>query len=113
MDYKIAGKEKLKRRERLGITDAPPLLPHPDDIKLDLRAGTARIVGPMTKEEDVVYDLWVAQKQELLAKLEKLEEEFKASKKDAVRKKLRNEVDLTAAGLWEVIANPPEQIGIG
>ena len=113
MDYKIAGEEELKRRERLGITDAEPLLPHPDDIKLDLRAGTARIVGPMMKEENVVYDLWVAQKQELLAKLEKLEEEFKASKKNAVRKKLRNEIDLTAARLREIIANPPEQVGIG
>ncbi len=113
MDHKIAGEEELKRRERLGITDAEPLLPHPDDIKLDLRAGTARIVGPMTKEENVVYDLWVAQEQELLAKLEKLEEEFKVAKKNAVRKKLRNEIDLTAARLWEVIANPPEQIGIG
>ena len=60
-----------------------------------------------------VYDLWVAQKQELLAKLEKLEEEFKVAKKNVVRKKLRNEIDLTAARLREIIANPPEQIGIG
>ena len=75
MDYKIAGEDELERRKRLGITDAPPLLPHPDDIKLDLRAGTARIVGPMTKEENVVYDLWVAQKQALLAKIESLAEQ--------------------------------------
>ena len=113
MDYKIAGERELEHRERLGITDAPPLLPHPDHIELNLRATTVRIVGPSTKEEKVVYDLWVAQKQELLAKLEKLEEEFKAAKKNAVRKKLRNEIDLTAARLREIIANPPEQIGIG
>ena len=49
----------------------------------------------------------------MLAKLEKLEEEFKGAKKNAVRKKLRNEIDLTAARLREFIANPPEQIGIG
>ena len=49
----------------------------------------------------------------MLAKLEKLEEEFKVAKKNAVRKKLRNEIDLTAARLREIIANPPEQIGIG
>ena len=113
MDYKIAGERELEHRERLGITDAPPLLPHPDHIELNLRATTARVVGPSTKEEKVVYDLWVAQKQELLAKLEKLGEEFKAAKKNAVRKKLRNEIDLTAARLREIIANPPEQIGIG
>ena len=80
MDYKIAGEEELERRKRLGITDAPPLLPHPDHIELNLQAGTARIVGPSTKEEKVVYDLWVAQKQELLAKLEVMQKEFKAAK---------------------------------
>ena len=71
--------------------------------------GTARIVGPLTKEEKAVYDLWVAQKQELLAKLEKFHERFKAAEKCA----MRNEFDLTMARLWEIIENPPEQIGIG
>ena len=68
--YETEWELELERRERLGITDAPPPLPHPDHIEIDLRAGTARIVGPMTKEEKAVYDPWVAQKQELLAKLE-------------------------------------------
>ena len=113
MDYKIAWEDELKRREQLGITDAPQSLPHPDHIELNLQAGTARIVGPLTKEEKAVYDLWVAQKQELLAKLEKLQEEFKAAKKYAVRKKLGNEIGLTMARLREIIENPPEQIGIG
>ena len=73
--------------ERPGITDAPPPLPHPDHIEIDLRAGTARIVGPMTKEEKAVCDLWVAQKQELVAKIEKLQEEFEAAEKSSTRKK--------------------------
>ena len=109
MDYKIAWEDELERREQLGITDAPQPLPHPDHIELNLRAGTARIVGPLTKEEKAVYDLWVAQKQELLAKLEKFHERFKAAEKCA----MRNEFDLTMARLWEIIENPPEQIGIG
>ena len=113
MDYKFAWEDELERRERHGITDGEPPLLHPDHIKLDVQAVTARIVGPMTKEEKAAYDHWVAQKKELRAKLEELQKKFKASKKHAVRKKLGNEIALTIASLREIIENPPEQIGIG
>ena len=107
MDYKFTWEEELKRRERLGITDAEPPLPHPDHIELDMAAGTVQIVGPMTKEERVVYAHWVEQKKELWAKLEELQKKFKAAKKHAVRKKLRNDIALTRARLREIIENPP------
>ena len=67
----------------------------------------------MTKEEKAVCDLWVAQKQELVAKIEKLQEEFEAAEKSSTRKKLRNEIHRTMVELGEAIGNPPEQIGIG
>ena len=67
MDYKFTWEEELKRRERLGITDAEAPLPHPDHIELDIEACTVQIVGPMTKEEKVVYAHWVARKKELWA----------------------------------------------
>ncbi len=70
MDYKFAWEKELERRKRHSIADAPEPLPHPDHIKLDLRAGTARIVGPSTKEEKVVYDHWIAQRLELLAEFD-------------------------------------------
>ena len=107
MDYKFTWEEELKRRERLGITDAEPPLPHPDHIELDMAAGTVQIVGPMTKEERVVYAHWVEQKKELWAKLEELQKKFKAAKKHAVRKKLRNNIALTRARLREIIEKPP------
>ena len=68
----------------------------------------------MTKEEQAVCDLWVAQKQELVAKIEKLQEEFEAAEKtfDA-EESLRNEIHRTMVELGEAIGNPPEQIGIG
>ena len=56
-----------------------PPLQHPDHIKIDLRAHTVRIVGPMSKQEKAVCDLWVAQKQELVAKIEKLQEELESA----------------------------------
>ena len=113
IDYKSVWEDELERRKKHGITDAPAPLPHPDHIEINPQAGAVRIVGPLTKEEKVVHDLWIAQKQELVAKLEKLQKRLKAAQKYAVKKKLRNEIDLTMARLRENIENPPKQIGIG
>jgi hypothetical protein len=54
--YKVEWEKELRRRERLGITDLPEPLPHPDDIIIDMNEGTARVVGPATKEEKAEYD---------------------------------------------------------
>ena len=110
--YKTDWEFELERRERLGITDAPPPLPHPDHIEIDLRAHTVRIVGPMSKQEKAVCDLWVAQKQELVAKIEKLQEELESAKTSSTRKKLEKQIYRTMADLGETLNNPPE-IGIG
>ena len=107
MDYKLTWEEELERRERLGITDAEPPLPHPDHIELDIEARTVQIVGPMTKEEKVVYAHWVARKKELWAILEELQKKLKAARKHAVMKKLRNDITLTHSNAAELIENPP------
>ena len=60
--YKIAWEDELERRERLDITDAPPPLPHPDQVQVNFQANTAEIVGPVTKEEKVASDRWVEQR---------------------------------------------------
>ena len=49
--YKRDWEWELERRKRLGITDAPPPVPHPDHIEIDLQNGTVQVVGPLTKEE--------------------------------------------------------------
>jgi len=54
--YKIEWEGELRRREKMGITELPEPLPHPDHVIIDFNAGTARIAGPMTKEEKVQYD---------------------------------------------------------
>jgi hypothetical protein len=51
LEYKVQWNKELDRRRRLGIKDAPPPLPHPDDLKIDLRTGIVQITGPMTMEE--------------------------------------------------------------
>ena len=72
MSYKFAWERELDSRERLGITDAPAPLPHPDQIKIDWRAGTAEIVGPGTKEEKAAYDPEVAPEEAFEAQPKKL-----------------------------------------
>lgn len=54
--YKVDWERELRRREQFGITHLPDPLPHPDHVIIDFDAGTAKIVGPMTKEEKVQYD---------------------------------------------------------
>ena len=72
--YKIEWERELHRRERLGITDLPPPLPHPGHVVIDMRKGTARIVGPATQEEKAEYDLWLSRKADFEEELEELEE---------------------------------------
>lgn len=55
-EYKIEWEMELRRRAVLGITDLPDPLPHPDHVIIDYRSGTARIIGPMTKEERAEWD---------------------------------------------------------
>ena len=46
---------KVKRREKLGIpTD--DMLPHPDQVIIDMVANTATITGPITPEEKAIWD---------------------------------------------------------
>lgn len=63
IEYKVDWERELERRKRLGI-DAPAPLPHPDDIVVDMRTGSVRVKGPMTKEEKVLWDEFRERKKE-------------------------------------------------
>jgi hypothetical protein len=70
IDYKIEWDRELARRKRFGITDAPPPLPHPDHVVIDIRAGTARIIGPATREELAEQEKWIERRQMFEEELE-------------------------------------------
>ena len=55
INYKVEWDEELARCKKFGI-EAPPPLPHPDDIIIDMNTGSVRIKGPMTKEDKVRWD---------------------------------------------------------
>ena len=51
LDYKRGATAELERRKKHGLTDLPPVLPHPDHVILNMRTGEARIHGPVSEEE--------------------------------------------------------------
>jgi Family of unknown function (DUF5681) len=55
VNYKIGLENELERRRQTGET-GPELLPHPDDISIDMRTGAVVIKGPTTKEEKAEWD---------------------------------------------------------
>ncbi|WP_375461865.1 DUF5681 domain-containing protein [uncultured Enterovirga sp.] len=73
MTYKIEWDRELERRKALGITGPEPL-PHPDHVVIDMRAGTAAIRGPSTKEEKAKWDELAARKAEFEGELQEFEE---------------------------------------
>lgn len=62
-DYKLQAKREFARNEKLGLAH-PDYLPHPDDIEIDPRRGTADVNGPVTPEEKRVWDLKLQRRDE-------------------------------------------------
>ena len=112
INYKSAWEDELERREQLGITDAPPPLPHPDQIQINFQANTAEIVGPVTKEEKVASDRWVEQ-QAVQAILETLQADWAAADTPAAKRRLRTEINRARTVLEEIRRNPPALTGSG
>ena len=78
MTYKIEWERELDRRARLGLTGLPEPLPHPDHVRIDLRKGTAAVVGPATREEKAEWDLWQSRKREFEEEADELAEMIEA-----------------------------------
>lgn len=74
IDYKIEWDRELARRKRLGIIDAPEPLPHPDHVVIDIRAGTANIIGPATREELAEWETWIERQKMFEEELDELQQ---------------------------------------
>jgi hypothetical protein len=61
--YKMNCEQEIARCRRLGLPEPSPV-PHPDDIVIDVRAGTARIEGPLCPEDKQRWDAWLARRAE-------------------------------------------------
>ncbi len=72
MGYKVEWEREIERCRRLGLEEPRPL-PHPDHLVVDMRSGTVRVTGPMTREEQAAFDELKARKADFLAEIEELE----------------------------------------
>ena len=104
MEYKIKWDQELARRERLGIINAPEPLPHPDHVLIDVREGTARIVGPATREEKAEWDHWVSRKAIFEEELQELQATLEEETDEGRIIEISNEVERSVRVL-EIIAS--------
>ena len=49
--YKVTAEAEVRRRQAKGITDMSDILPHPDQVHIDMTTGEVLISGPMTAHE--------------------------------------------------------------
>ncbi|WP_310533326.1 DUF5681 domain-containing protein [Novosphingobium sp.] len=63
-EYKQRWTEELDRRRKLGITDLPDPVPHPEDIVIDMRTGHVRTEGPLDEREKKDWDKRIARRTE-------------------------------------------------
>ncbi|MEJ6012122.1 DUF5681 domain-containing protein [Novosphingobium aquae] len=63
-EYQQKWTEELERRRKLGITDLPDPVPHPDDIVIDMRTGHVRTEGPLDEREKKDWEKRIARRAE-------------------------------------------------
>lgn len=110
IEYKVEWERELQRRDALSITDLPPPLPHPDQVIIDMNAGTARVQGPMTTEEQRELTVWIARRDDWAAELQDIKEHLESEEDPAIRKLLEDD-KAHAEKLLAVIDPLLEKIG--
>jgi hypothetical protein len=91
IEYKSEWQDELERRRALGIV-APDPIPHPDHIIVDLRSGTVRVQGPMTKEEKVRWDKLRDRKASCDRSIEELKADIAKETKRGIRELMREDL---------------------
>jgi hypothetical protein len=81
IEYKVEWERELHRRETLGITNLPPPLPHPDQVKINMNTGLAHIEGPSTKDELAQVKMWRDRRKDFEEELEFVESHLKRARK--------------------------------
>ena len=84
INFKVEWEREFDRCDRLGIP-RPEVLPHPDHVVIDVRAGTVKFAGPMTKEEKAELETWIRRKAEFEEELEFLKEQLPLAKSKSGR----------------------------
>lgn len=93
IEYKVGWEKELLRRETLGITHLPDPLPHPDHIEIDMYEGTARMIGPTTREEKAELDALIENKAVLFDQLRDIRDEIEATDDPKLLRQLEKKWD--------------------
>lgn len=110
IEYKVEWERELQRREVLGITNLPQPLPHPDQVIIDMNAGTARVQGPMTKEDRQELEDWKKRRDDWVTELQDIEEHLRSESDPDIRKLLEDD-RVQAEKLLAIIDPLLEKIG--
>ena len=90
--YKVEWEREIERCRQLGLEEPKPL-PHPDHIKIDMRDGSVRVTGPMTREEEAVFDGFRAKKAEFQAEIADLEAWLVNEPDTPYRKQIQDDIE--------------------
>lgn len=99
ISYKVDWERELDRRKRMNIIGQPEPLPHPDHVLIDLHAGTARVIGPTTKEEKATWDLWISRRADFEEELAELQVMLEAETDEKQRASLETQIE----SHWKVV----------
>jgi hypothetical protein len=76
--YKIGWQQAFEHARKNGLPD-PDVVPHPDDVVLDMRRAEVRYEGPMTSEEKQKWDRMLEFRDELQAEVSMLAANYRES----------------------------------
>ena len=71
LSYKASCEDELERRKQLGIS-GPDIIPHPDDIEIDIRTGEIKFRGPTSRKEKAELDYFYDRVEEIDRTIERL-----------------------------------------
>lgn len=96
-EYKIGWQEAFEQARRHGLPE-PDVVPHPDDVILDMRRAEVRYEGPMTPEEKRRWDRMLKFRDQLQGEVSKLAASYRdcAAMKQPPLDHMRS-----TAGFWE------------
>ncbi|RVQ67179.1 hypothetical protein EKN06_09745 [Croceicoccus ponticola] len=96
-EYKIGWQQAFEHARKHGLPE-PDVVPHPDDVILDMRRAEVRYEGPMTHDEKMKWDRMLELRDELQTEISM----FAASYREcAAMKKPPFDHMRSTAGLWE------------
>ena len=91
LNYKLNCEDELERRKQLGIT-GPEIVPHPDDIEINLRTREVKFMGPMSRKEKAEWDYFYDRVEEADRNIERLNAQLEKIRSKMVRDHVEAEI---------------------